>query len=319
MENKLMKKKKIIIDTDGGCDDAMAIVMALNDPAYEVIMISTVAGNVPVNQATLNVLTTIEHADTYEPPVYSGSRKMLFHELECAYEAHGSDGLGDVGFSPKKLTAQKENGAVKMIEFLQNSEPGEIDIIALGPLTNLALAARIDEEAFKKAGCIVVMGSAGLGDGNVSPVAEFNIWQDAEAAKIVLEAGHEKLIFVGWDACVGDSLLTADEIHTIRESGPIGTFLMDCCGLLIELNREQRGVECLDMADSAAMTAALCPESIAVCEPYYCQVDISSGPGYGALIVDKIHIMSKRPNAYICSRLYADKYKEYIRRTLRVN
>lgn len=313
-----MEKKKLIIDTDGGCDDAMAIVMALNDPAYKVVMISTVSGNVSAEQATRNVLTAVEHANSYEPPVYKGTSKMLFHELECAYEAHGTDGLGDIGLAPKRLKVQKGNGAVKIIEMLHESEPGEIDIVALGPLTNLALAVRLDEEAVKKAGRIVVMGSAGLGDGNVSPVAEFNIWQDAEAAKIVLEAGHKKLIFVGWDACIGDCLLSKDNIQDIRESSPLGAFLMACSRQLIELNKKNRGTECLDMADPAAMTAALYPASIDICDPYYCQVDISAGPCYGTLVVDKINITGKKPNAYICSKLHAEQYKKYIYQTLGV-
>ena len=85
------EKKKIIIDTDCGSDDAMAIAMALNDPTYEIQLITTVSGNVPVQQATINTLTTIEYAGTYEPPVYMGCEKMLLRELECAYETrwHG--------------------------------------------------------------------------------------------------------------------------------------------------------------------------------------------------------------------------------------
>ena len=96
------EKKKIIIDTDCGSDDAMAIAMALNDLTYEIQLITTVSGNVPVQQATINTLTTIEYAGTYEPPVYMGCEKMLLRELECAYETHGQDGMGDIGLVPKK-------------------------------------------------------------------------------------------------------------------------------------------------------------------------------------------------------------------------
>lgn len=189
------RKKKIIIDTDCGSDDAMAIAMALNDPTYEIQLITTVSGNVPVQQATINTLTTIEYAGTYEPPVYMGCEKMLLRELECAYETHGQDGMGDIGLVPKRLKAAEGNGVIKLIEALRNSEPGEIDIVALGPLTNLAIAIRLDYEVMKKAGRIVIMGTAGLGDGNVTPVAEFNIWQDAEAAKIVTESRFGQYYF----------------------------------------------------------------------------------------------------------------------------
>ena len=108
------EKKKIIIDTDCGSDDAMAIAMALNDPTYEIQLITTVSGNVPVQQATINTLTTIEYAGTYEPPVYMGCEKMLLRELECAYETHGQDGMGDIGLVPKRLESCRRKWCYKI-------------------------------------------------------------------------------------------------------------------------------------------------------------------------------------------------------------
>lgn len=312
------QKKKIIIDTDCGSDDAMAIAMALNDPAYEIVMISTVSGNVHVDQATINTLTTIEYADTYEPPVYKGLDKMLLKELIYAHETHGNDGMGDIGLVPKRLKAQEGNGVLKMLECLRNSEKGEIDIIALGPLTNIAMAIRLDYEAMKKAGRIVIMGTAGLGAGNVTPVAEFNIWQDAEAAKIVTESGLDTIIYVGWDACLGESMLNPQEIDKIRNGSALGKFAIDCNKDLMEMNKERFGDAYLDMADPSAMAAALYPECIEKCEKYYCEVDVSDGPSYGSVLVDVNYFSGKEPNVYICSKLYPDKYKEYIYRTLRV-
>lgn len=314
----MKQKKKIIIDTDCGSDDAMAIAMALNDPAYEIVMISTVSGNVHVDQATINTLTTIEYADTYEPPVYKGLDKMLLKELIYAHETHGNDGMGDIGLVPKRLKAQEGNGVLKMLECLRNSEKGEIDIIALGPLTNIAMAIRLDYEAMKKAGRIVIMGTAGLGAGNVTPVAEFNIWQDAEAAKIVTESGLDTIIYVGWDACLGESMLNPQEIDKIRNGSALGKFAIDCNKDLMEMNKERFGDAYLDMADPSAMAAALYPECIEKCEKYYCEVDVSDGPSYGSVLVDVNYFSGKEPNVYICSKLYPDKYKEYIYRTLRV-
>ncbi len=311
-------RKKIIIDTDCGSDDAMAIAMALNDPHYEILFFTTVSGNVEAAQATINTLTTIEYAQSYEPPVYMGARKPLLKKLECAHETHGEDGMGDIGLVPKRLKARPENGILKLLEALRESKPGEIDIIALGPLTNIAIALRLDEEAVKKAGRIVVMGTAGLGTGNVSPVAEFNIWQDAEAAKLVTESGLENLIYVGWDACLEESMLSPDEIKKIRESGSIGKFAIDCNRVLMEMNKDRFGDYYLDMADPAAMAAALYQDCIEACDKYYCEVDVSAGPSYGGVLVDKYHFSGKEPNAYICSKLKADKYKEYIYKTLKV-
>lgn len=312
-----MDKKKLIIDTDCGSDDAVAIAMALNDPAYEIIMFTTVAGNVDNVQAAINTLTTIEYADTYEPPVYVGAADMIFKEMVYAEETHGADGLGDIGLAPKRLKISEGNAVFKMLEALRNSVPGEIDIITLGPLTNIALALRLEPDTVKKVGRIVCMGTAGLGPGNVTPLAEFNIWQDAEAAKIVVDAGIENLIMVGWDACLGDAMLIPSEIEKIRNSGPLGKFAIDCNRQLMVLNCERFGDNYLDMADPAAVAAALYPECIEACEKYYCEVDISNGPGYGNVIVDRRHATGKEPNVYICSKLYADKFKDYMCKTLR--
>ncbi len=310
-------KKKIIIDTDCGSDDAVALAMALSDERYEVLMITTVAGNVPLHQASKNVLTTLEYTCTYYPPVYEGCGKMLVRDWAGALDTHGSDGMGDRGYVPKRLRISEGHAVWKMLEALRESEDGEIDIITLGPLTNLALAIRLEPEAVHKAGKIVVMGSAGLGKGNVTPAAEFNIWQDAEACKIVLEEGLEDLIFVGWDACLEEAMLNREEIEEIRQSGELGKFCMDCNVTLLELNRERFGDDYLDMADPAAMAAALYPECIDACEKYYCEVDTSDGPSYGSLLVDVYRFSGKKENAYVCSRLKAGLYKDYIKKILK--
>ena len=312
------KRKKIIIDTDCGSDDAMAIAMALNDERYEIIMITTVSGNVRMEQATYNALTTLKVVNNYFPPVYKGCNEMLVRDWVGAAETHGNDGMGDLDLVDYSLKADEGNGVLKMLEALRESENGEIDIIALGPLTNLAVAIRLEPEIMKKAGRIVVMGTAGLGVGNVSPVAEFNIWQDAEACKVVMEAGFDNLIFVGWDACLDDAMLNPEEIRKVRESGPIGRFCIDSNITLQTMNRDRFGDDYLDMADPAAMAAALYPECIENCDKYYCVVDTGKGPSYGSVLVDFYHFSGKEPNAYICSKLKPELYKEYIYKTLKV-
>ncbi len=314
----MAEKKKIIIDTDCGSDDAMAIAMALNDPNYEILMISTVSGNVRMKQATINTLTTLEYTDSYYPPVYEGCDLPLIRDWVGAAETHGEDGMGDIGLVPHRLKASEGNGVLKMLEVLREEEEKTVDIIALGPLTNLAVALRLDAETMRRADKIWVMGTSGLSVGNVSPVAEFNIWQDAEACKVVLDAGLDQLIFVGWDACCDDAMLTPAEIKRIRESGELGKFCIDSNRQLMELNVQRFGDAYLDMADPAAMAAALYPKCIDKMEKYYCEVETSSGPAYGAVLVDRLFFSGKTPNAYICSKLKEDLYKEYIYQTLHV-
>lgn len=310
--------RKIIIDTDCGSDDAVAIVMALNDQNYEILMFTGVSGNVRVDQAVFNTLTTMKVTGAYYPPVYRGCDEMLKRDWAGAHEEHGNDGMGDLDLVDYSLKASEGDAVEKILEALRQHGDKEIDIITLGPLTNIARAILTDPETMKRANRIVMMGSSGLGEGNVTPTAEFNIWQDAEACKIVLESGIDPLIFVGWDACLGEAMLNPEEIRMIKESGPLGKFSMDINQPLMRLNRERFGDDYLDMADPAAMAAALYPECIEVCDKYYCEVDVSDRETYGTLYVDSENRSGKEANAYICSKLKAQLFKEYLYRQLKV-
>ena len=315
----MSEKKKLIIDTDCGSDDAVAIAMALRDENYEVLMISTVSGNVRNEQATRNTLTTLEAVNTYFPPVYRGCEQPLVRDWVGAAETHGEDGMGDIGLTPQFLAASEGNGVLKMLEMLRKNADKSIDIIALGPLTNIAVALRLEPGTMRKVNKLWIMGSAGLGPGNVTPSAEFNIWQDAEACKVVLDAGLQNVIFVGWDACCNEAMLTPSEIKKIRESGKLGAFCIDSNRQLMELNKLRFGDSYLDMADPAAMAAALCPACIDTMNKYYCEVDITKGPSYGSMLIDQLFFSGKEPNAYVCSKLKADLFKAYIFKTLGVN
>lgn len=303
--------QKYIIDTDCGSDDAMAIAMALREPKAQILMFSTVHGNVSAPQAALNTLTTIERAATYQPPVYVGVENPLLRESCYAYETHGNDGMGDLGFKPQRLTVSEGYAVFKIIECIDAAEQDEIEIITLGTLTNIAIAMRIAPRTMRKVKRISMMGSSGLGKGNVSPVAEFNIWQDAEAASIVFNFGVP-ILAVGWDACLGEAMLSSEDIRKIAEGSELGKFTIDCNRQLLELNRERFGYDVLDMADPSAMAAILYPECIQVCDPYYCEVDISRGPSYGSLLVYDQFMSSKPPNARVCSRLHPERFKEYL-------
>lgn len=310
-----MSKQKLIIDTDCGSDDAMAIAMALRDDRYEILFFSICSGNVIADQAAINTLTTIEMAGSYEPPVYLGCRETLQKPLSFAHETHGDDGMGDIGLVPERLQVAPGNAILKIIETMEQHEPGEIEIITLGTLTNIALAMKVAPAALKRVKRIAIMGSAGLGTGNVTPAAEFNVWQDPDAAKIVLEFGVP-ILLVGWDACLDDAMLDEADINRLRDSGPLGKFTIDCNRQLMELNTGRFGVPCLDMADPAAIAAALHPDCIDTCDDYYCEVDISNGISNGAVLVDVYGFSGKQPNAAVCSKLKPDVYKDYIFRTL---
>ncbi len=311
-------KRKLIIDTDCGSDDAVAIAMAINDENYEVILITTVCGNVPMKQATENTLTTLEKCGRYYPDVYEGCSEPLLKQWKGSLDTHGQDGMGDLGFHSSFLKAKEGHAVLKILAVLKNNPAKSIDIITLGPLTNLAMAIRLDRETVLRARRVVAMASTGLGRGNVTPAAEFNVWQDAHAAAIVLNAGFDDLTFVGWDACLGDAILDEDEIAEIRNSSQLGKFCVDCNRVLMGLNKKRFGRDCLDMADPAAMAAALCPECIDRCERYHAEIDTSEGPSFGAVVLDYYGFTGKETNVSICSKLKSAEFKKYLFRTLGV-
>ena len=313
-----MEKRKLIIDTDCGSDDAMAVAMALNDQRYEVLMFSTVSGNVRMKQATANLLTTLKYADAYYPPVYEGCDQMRKREWVGADDTHGSDGMGDLSLIDPSLKPQAGNVVDMILKTLEENEAKQIDIITLGPLTNIAAAIEKDPETMKKTNRIVCMATPGTAEGNVTPYAEFNVWQDAEAFDYVLRSQICEILLVGWSSCLGEAILDENDIRKIRESGSLGRFLIDANRCLIQMNLDRFKTECLDMADPAAVAAALYPECIRECGEYFCSVDTEEGERYGEVHIDFHRNSGRRPNVSVCTKLDGRKFKEYLYRTLHI-
>ena len=167
--------RNFLIDTDTASDDAVAIMMALAAPDVRVLALTTVAGNVGLEQATRNALLTAEICGS-DVPVFAGAGGPLTRALQDAHWFHGQDGLGDHGYPAPKRAPEREHG-VDAIVRLAHAEPG-LTLVTLGPLTNIALALKRDPEIAAKIGHCVVMGGAPCCEGNVTPAAEYNIWVD---------------------------------------------------------------------------------------------------------------------------------------------
>jgi len=202
-----VKQERVIIDTDGGVDDAIAILLALNSPKELFIeAITTVAGNVPLNQATENVMRVLELNQKYKgtkdlPPVFKGETKPLQRNLITATNVHGEDGLGGATkkmnpnnsleylYPHPTIECNNQISAIDAILEIVSKNPGQIKIITLGPLTNLAVCAKKDKEKFKCAKEIIIMGGSFETYGNITLSAEYNIYVDPEALHEVLQAG----------------------------------------------------------------------------------------------------------------------------------
>ena len=178
---------RTILDVDPGVDDALAILLALRSPELDVVGITTVAGNTVLEQATSNALALVEAAGACVP-VYQGAAAPLNRRLTTATFFHGSDGLGDIGLRPSRSSLAPGSAVDFLCETVRANEP--TTVVALGPLTNLALACQRDATWAGRVGQIIAMCGAVGGPGNVTPVAEANCYTDPEAADILLRSGE---------------------------------------------------------------------------------------------------------------------------------
>jgi len=182
--------RKIIIDTDPGQDDAVAILLALASPdELDVLGIVAVAGNIGLAQNTINALKVVELSGRKDVPVYAGSARPIRHPLVTAEHVHGKSGMDGPDLPAPKLLAEKQHGVDFIIGTLRREEPGTVTLATLGPLTNVALALIKAPDIAPRIQEIVMMGGAYFEVGNITPAAEFNIYVDPEAADIVLRAG----------------------------------------------------------------------------------------------------------------------------------
>jgi len=303
--------KRLIIDTDTASDDAVALIMALREPEVKVEAITVVAGNVTLPLAVKNALASVEVAGTYQPPVYAGMAKPLLREQFTFEFVHGNDGMGDLDLVHPTIQAEDEHAMDATLRIIEEN-PGELELITLGPLTNVAMCCLKAPETMRKLQRITIMGGAGLGSGNVSPVAEFNVYVDAEAMSIVLNSGVP-LFIVGWDVSMGTTFITEEDIAALLDSGSkIAAFCVRCNTTLKAFNFERLGKRGFDMPDPATMVAAIYPDTVVEIFDAYTYVEYKSESTYGQLVIDYLDIDKKPPNATICKALDGPRFKERV-------
>src|SRR5579884_292611 len=218
---------RLLIDTDPGVDDAVALVMALRHPRAHVEAITVVAGNVDLEHTVRNARYVVELCEA-DVPVYAGAARALLREHRRAPDAHGEDGLGNLGLRPRDPRPAPGHAADILVERIMR-EPGALTLVTLGPLTNVALALLKEPRIATAVQRVVVMGGAANTAGNVTPAAEFNIWADPEAARIVFRAGMP-LTMVGIEISRA-ARWTPEEI---RELGALGTPRARACAAFLE-------------------------------------------------------------------------------------
>jgi purine nucleosidase len=248
-------KTKLLFDVDTGVDDALALLLALGHPDAEIVGVGSVAGNVEVDKCTQNSLKVLELAGRGDIPVARGCDRPLVQPLHTAAFVHGSDGLGGSNLPPASLSPTGEH-AVDQIIRLAAEQPGEITLLAVGPMTNVAVALMRRPDLPTLVKQVVIMGGAFAHPGNSSPTAEFNIWVDPEAAKMVFEAGFA-LTVVPLDATM--TAMLEDEHLASLGDGRKAAFARDLTNDYMALYARRRGRRAAAMHDPLATAIALDP------------------------------------------------------------
>lgn len=273
----------LLIDTDPGVDDALALLMAFADERHQVVGLTVAAGNVGLRHTVANALKLCEVAGRADVPVFPGCDRPLVHPAADAAYVHGQDGFGDTGYAPAALAAADEHAALAILR-LSHAHAGRLLLVALGPLTNLALALKLDPTLPQRIGRCVVMGGAVTGHGNVTPCAEFNIWFDPEAAALVF-AAFPRIELADWEAVVRHGLDHARAAEWMRARTPRAAFYEAISRHTRKWSEDGRGPT-WHCADALAMALALEPEGAAPLVERPLQVELAHGLCRGATVVD---------------------------------
>ncbi|KAH7572713.1 hypothetical protein ACOSP7_006022 [Xanthoceras sorbifolium] len=254
-----MEPKKIIIDTDPGIDDAMAIFLALKSPEVEVIGLTTIYGNVYTTLATRNALHLLEVAGRTDIPVAEGSHVTLAKgtKLRIADFVHGGDGLGNQNFPPPNGKPIKQSAAAFLVE-QANLYPGKVTVVALGPLTNIALAIQLDPAFAKNIGQIVLLGGAFAVNGNVNPAAEANIFGDPDAADVVFISGAD-VVAVGINVTHQVVMTDADRDKLAQSKGKFAQYLCQILEVYFSYHHDAYATKGVYLHDPTALLVAVDP------------------------------------------------------------
>jgi purine nucleosidase len=299
-----MGKKKVIIDCDPGHDDAVAIVLAARSPELELVGITCVAGNVDVEKTSTNALKICELAGIRNVPIVKGMAQPLFGELVMATQVHGKSGLGGVELPEPNLLLHPDHAVDFLIDTIMMSE-NDITLIPMAPLTNIAMAMLREPRIIEKIPQIVLMGGS-MGKGNVTPSAEFNIYVDPEAAKVVFESGVP-IVMIGLDV-THKAILTWERIAEIHQQGTLVTdafteLLTFYLEALARLGHKKGGA----LHDPCAV-AAVCDPSLLTTQLMRVDIETKGEFTRGRTVCDARLASGNAPNVHVGIDIDAERF-----------
>ena len=303
---------KIIIDTDTAGDDTIAILTALH--SFDVLGITITGGNVDFNQQIDNALYTTEIAGYDNIPVYPGYEGPIFGQDEShttVEDVHGSDGMGD-SFFPKPKRAAEDSHAIDFIIKTVHENPGEVTLLAIAPLTNIAMAIKKDPTIVDKVKHLYIMGGTNNALGNIVPSAEYNFYVDPEAAKLVLQSGIE-MTMVGWDMCTDYSLMFDKEHEEIEALGTKGSkFFTDVNRVVKKFNKEVHKLDGTTHPDTLLVAIAADEKIMSQSNKYFVDVETKGELTRGYSLVDINGRLDKEPNVRVCEKVDRERFKAHL-------
>ncbi|MFF0729277.1 nucleoside hydrolase [Streptomyces sp. NPDC004134] len=301
----------LIIDSDTGSDDAVALLLAAASGLGDIRAVTTVAGNVPVETGTRNALISLETAGRTDIPVHPGCARPMTRTLSSAQHVHGEDGMGDIGL-PDPGASCESTHAVEVLLSHPRENPGELTLVTLAPLTNIAAALLRDPDLFTRYRHVYCMAGAADLRGNISATGEFNVWADPEAAKIVTRAATpDKVTWIGWDVSRKYAVMTpADQQHLEDIGTPMATFAHRINRTVADWARDVTGLAGYDLPDPVAMAVALKPGLITEQEQAYVDISVADETR-GQMIIDR-RVSAPAPNLTLVRRVDEAGFKELL-------
>lgn len=275
------------MDVDTGVDDALALLLALSSPEVELVGVSTVAGNVSLPRTTDNTLRLLQWAGRDDIPVHAGAERPLVRDPVAADDVHGATGLGAAQL-PETRTAPAGDGVEFLLSTLQ-ARPGEMTLVATGPLTNLARAEEQVPGVLRQARQVVIMGGAVRVPGNITPTAEFNFYADPHAARQVL-ASEAEMVLVGLDVT---EQIWLEQAALQACTGPRAAFCRAACEPVIAFESAHYGFAGMHVHDPVALGAALWPQLFHT-QQLWVDVETTGELTAGQVVVDQRALASEQ-------------------------
>ncbi len=295
--------KKILLDVDPGIDDCLAIMLALNSPELDIVGITTVSGNVIAEQGAMNAGRILEFYNRSDIHIHIGQSKPMVIDLVTAQDTHGEDGMGELFLPEPKIEVQK-NGVDFILDSLYKYA-GELSIIAVGPLTNIAMGLQKDRAAFDNLNELIVMGGSAKSHGNCSPVAEFNFWADPHGADHVFKC-LDNITMVGLDV-TREIVLTPNHRELLYQfATPAAQLVNRMTRFYVDFHwKQERTLGCV-INDPLAVAVAFQPELVTT-KAYYVEVE-TEGRSIGQSLVDFASFHRKKPNTNVCLTVDEDSF-----------